>query len=79
MVTFVIKINPTQRTAYFPKVLVDTLGYSLKMIPNERVAIVASEDEDLVSIVKHVRLLLRMLESHEARAVQQTSEGDLEN
>jgi hypothetical protein len=56
-----IKINPIQRIAYFPKLLVEQFGYELEIRPYTNVALVFSKNKPLPLIIKSVELLLEDL------------------
>ncbi|MEM1558511.1 MAG: hypothetical protein QXG12_07955 [Thermoproteota archaeon] len=62
MVEFKIKVHPTQRQAYIPKEIVETLGYKLKAKPDRFVVILYPENADMHMVLKSLRVLLADLE-----------------
>jgi hypothetical protein len=56
-----IRVNPTQRLAYIPKRLLETLGSSLVLLPDAKAAILYPEDADIHLITRSVEILLREL------------------
>ena len=62
MVEFDLRINRKQQSVYFPDVLVEALGFNLKVLPNDSAAILYSEDADDEAVIKSVQPLLQGLQ-----------------
>ena len=61
MVEYEITVNRTQRTVYFPKVVVETLGKKLILVPNHSAAIIYPQGKDADVVLKSLRLLFAQL------------------
>ena len=58
MVEFLIKINEKQRLAYIPKEIVNAMGTTLKIKPNQFAMIAYPDGVDLEHVIKSVEFLL---------------------
>jgi len=61
MVEFRISVNPKQRVAYFPKELLEALGYRLIAVPNRNALVLYSEGANLEIVRKSVEIILEDL------------------
>ncbi len=62
MVEINVKVNPTHRLAYLPKILVESLGSDLTVKPDSRVAVIYPRVEDPKVVASGLRIILRSLE-----------------
>ena len=70
MVEFRLKVNEKQGTAYLPKVIRESFGFKLKLLPDAEAAAIYREDSDpakvihsLERIIDHLKLRLKAEES----------------
>ena len=61
MVEFEINVNRTQRLVYIPKKVLESLGYSLTIVPDFNAAVLYPTGEDLEIIAKSVEVILQDL------------------
>lgn len=57
MVEFKIKIHPEQRLAYFPKEIVQALGFELKAVPNSAAVLLFPQSADPEDVIKSLQLI----------------------
>ena len=62
MVEFDIRINPKQRTAYFPRQVVKHLGTKLKLVPNFHAGVIYPKDMDIETVLASIRVIVQDLE-----------------
>lgn len=61
MVEIKIRINPTERQAYIPKLILETFGPRVSILPNTRAAILYTTDTDPKVVERSVQLILQHL------------------
>ena len=57
MVEFKIKVHPEQRIAYFPRQLVDCLGFELTAVPNSAACLLFPQNADPEDVLKSLQLI----------------------
>ncbi len=57
MVEFQIPINKKQRVAYIPKVLVESLGNQVKIVPNTKAALMFRSDATQEEILHSIHII----------------------
>ena len=62
MVEFEIRVHPKQKLAYFPKVIIKTLGTELKAVPNAKAMVLYPKEADLKTVIKSLKIILQDLE-----------------
>lgn len=62
MVEINVKVNPTHRLAYLPKILVESLGSDLTVKTDSRVAVIYPRGEDPKVVASGLRIILQSLE-----------------
>src|SRR2546426_3688085 len=62
MVEFDVPINRRQRLLYMPKVLCQSLGFRLKIVPNNKSAVIFPAGEPLGRVLDSLRIIQQDLE-----------------
>ncbi len=62
MVEFDVPINKKQRVAYIPKVLVQSLGHHLRIVPNTRAAVMYPSDASIEQVLDSLQIIMQDLE-----------------
>jgi hypothetical protein len=57
MVEFDIKVNPKQRTAYFPRQVVKHLGVNLTLLPNSNAGVIYPKNKNLETVLASLRII----------------------
>lgn len=65
MVEFSLTVNRKQKTAYFNKKIVETLGYDLVILPNAHSGVIYPKDADKQDVIRSLKIILQDLE-HQA-------------
>jgi hypothetical protein len=61
MVEFKLKVNEKQGTAYIPKVVRESLGFNLKLLPNSEAAAIYREGSDTARVIHSLERIVEYL------------------
>jgi hypothetical protein len=75
MVKFNLTVNKKQRTAYFNRKIVDSLGYELLVQLNATSGVIYPKDAEKEDIIRSVEILLADLK-HQARLEEKGASND---
>ena len=61
MVEFKVRIHPTERQTYIPKLILESLGPQVTILPNMNAAVLYTTGADLEFVAKSVEIILQDL------------------
>ncbi len=61
MITLEVRVNPSNRMAYLPKLIVEALGPDFTIFPNHRSAVLFRKGDDLEAVARSVSRLAEEL------------------
>jgi hypothetical protein len=61
MVEFKLKVNEKQGTAYIPKVVRESLGFNLKLLPDSEAAAIYREGSDTARVIRSLERIIENL------------------
>jgi hypothetical protein len=68
MVEFQVPINKKQRLAYIPKILVDSLGYKLTIIPDTKAALMFASGATLEELLQSLHVIEEIVKGRKKAA-----------